>query len=132
MTMTDPVADMLTRIRNGLGSKKAFVEMPSSALKVEIAKLLKDEGYILNFKTLEDNKQGILRVDLKYSPEGAPVIEGIKRESRPGRRLYVGKEKIKPVLGGLGINILSTSKGVLTDKQARREGVGGEILCSVW
>lgn len=132
MTMTDPVADMLTRIRNGLASKKAFVEMPSSALKVEIAKLLKDEGYVLNFKTLEDNKQGILRVDLKYSPEGAPVIEGIKRESRPGRRLYVGKEDIKPVLGGLGINILSTSKGVLTDKQARREGVGGEILCSVW
>lgn len=132
MTMTDPVADLLTRIRNGLGSKKVFVEMPSSALKVEIVKLLKDEGYILNFKTLEDNKQGILRVDLKYSPEGAPVIEGIKRESRPGRRLYVGKEEIKPVLGGLGINILSTSKGVLTDKQARREGVGGEILCSVW
>lgn len=132
MTMTDPVADMLTRIRNGLGSKKAFVEMPSSALKVEIAKLLKDEGYILNFKTLEDNKQGILRVDLKYSPEGAPVIEGIKRESRPGRRLYVGKDEIKPVLGGLGVNILSTSKGVLTDKQARREGVGGEVLCSVW
>ncbi len=132
MTMTDPVADLLTRIRNGLGSKKVFVEMPSSALKVEIVKLLKDEGYILNFKTLEDNKQGILRVDLKYSPEGAPVIEGIKRESRPGRRLYVGKEEIKPVLGGLGVNILSTSKGVLTDKQARREGVGGEILCSVW
>ncbi len=132
MTMTDPVADMLTRIRNGLSSKKAFVEMPSSALKVEIAKLLKDEGYILNFKTLEDNKQGILRVDLKYSPEGAPVIEGIKRESRPGRRLYVGKDEIKPVLGGLGVNILSTSKGVLTDKQARREGVGGEVLCSVW
>jgi small subunit ribosomal protein S8 len=130
--MTDPVADLLTRIRNGLGSKKVFVEMPSSALKVEIVKLLKDEGYILNFKTLEDNKQGILRVDLKYSPEGAPVIEGIKRESRPGRRLYVGKEEIKPVLGGLGVNILSTSKGVLTDKQARREGVGGEILCSVW
>ncbi len=132
MTMTDPVADMLTRIRNGLSSKKAYVEMPSSALKVEIAKLLKDEGYILNFKTLEDNKQGILRVDLKYSPEGAPVIEGIKRESRPGRRVYVGKDEIKPVLGGLGVNILSTSKGVLTDKQARREGVGGEILCSVW
>ena len=132
MTMTDPVADMLNRIRNGLSSKKAFVEMPSSALKVEIAKLLKDEGYILNFKTLEDNKQGILRVDLKYSPEGAPVIEGIKRESRPGRRVYVGKDDIKPVLGGLGVNILSTSKGVLTDKQARREGVGGEILCSVW
>ncbi len=132
MTMTDPVADMLTRIRNGLSSKKAFVEMPSSALKVEIAKLLKDEGYILNFKTLEDNKQGILRVDLKYSPEGAPVIEGIKRESRPGRRVYVGKDDIKPVLGGLGVNILSTSRGVITDKQARREGVGGEILCSVW
>jgi small subunit ribosomal protein S8 len=132
MTMTDPVADMLTRIRNGLSSKKAFVEMPSSALKVEIAKLLKDEGYILNFKTLEDNKQGVLRVDLKYSPEGAPVIEGIKRESRPGRRVYVGKDDIKPVLGGLGVNILSTSRGVITDKQARREGVGGEILCSVW
>jgi small subunit ribosomal protein S8 len=132
MTMTDPVADMLTRIRNGLSSKKTFVEMPSSSLKVEIAKILKEEGYVMNFKVAEDTKQGLLRVDLKYTPEGAPVIEGIRRESKPGRRHYVASDGIKPVLGGLGVAIVSTSKGVMTDRQARAEGVGGELLCTVW
>jgi small subunit ribosomal protein S8 len=132
MTMTDPIADFLTRIRNGLSSRKAYVEMPSSNLKVEVAKLLKEEGYVLNFKVTEDSKQGILRVDLKYTNEGRPVIAGIERASRPGRRLYMGRDEIKPVLGGLGISILSTSRGVLTDKAARREGVGGELLCRVW
>ncbi|MGC8723531.1 MAG: 30S ribosomal protein S8 [Acidobacteriota bacterium] len=132
MTMTDPIADFLTRIRNGLSSRKAYVEMPSSNLKVEVAKLLKEEGYVLNFKVTEDAKQGILRVDLKYTNEGRPVIAGIERASRPGRRLYMRRDDVKPVLGGLGISILSTSHGVLTDKAARREGVGGELLCRVW
>ncbi len=132
MTMTDPVADMLTRIRNGLSSKKAFVDMPSSSLKVEVAKILKEEGYVLNFKVSEDSKQGVLRIDLKYTPEGLPVIDGIQRESSPGRRLYVGKDDVKPVMNGLGIHIISTSMGVVTDKKARREGIGGEVLCRVW
>jgi small subunit ribosomal protein S8 len=132
MSMTDPIADLLTRIRNGLGAKKSFVELPSSSLKVEVAKILKEEGYILNFKVTEDGKQGILRLDLKYSSDGRPVIEGLRRESSPGRRVYLGRDDIRPVLGGLGTGILTTSRGVLTDKQARREGVGGELLCTVW
>lgn len=132
MSMTDPIADFLTRIRNGLKSRRAYVEVPSSALKVEIAKILKEEGYILNFKMAEDDKQGVLRVDLKYTAEGRPVIDGLKRESRPGRRVYLGKEDIKPVLGGLGVAILSTPRGVVTDRAAKREGVGGELLCTVW
>ncbi len=132
MSMTDPVADLLTRIRNGLSSKKPTVDVPSSKLKVEIAKILKEEGYILNFKVTEDNVQGTLKVDLKYQADGRPAIDGIQRASRPGRRIYWGKEDIKPVLAGLGIAILSTSRGLMTDKVARREGVGGEILCRVW
>ncbi|MEW6759074.1 MAG: 30S ribosomal protein S8 [Acidobacteriota bacterium] len=132
MSMTDPIADLLTRIRNGLRAKKSFVELPSSSLKVEVAKILKEEGYILDLKVTEDGKQGILRLDLKYSSDGRPVIEGLRRESSPGRRVYVGRDDIRPVLGGLGTGILTTSRGVLTDKQARREGVGGELLCTVW
>ena len=132
MSMTDPVADLLTRIRNGLGAKKPFVEIPSSKLKVEIAKVLKEEGYVLNFKVTEDAKQGILRIDLKYASDGRPAIDGLKRESKPGRRKYVASEDVKPVLGGLGIGIVSTSRGLMTDKVARREGVGGELLCTVW
>jgi len=132
MSMTDPIADLLTRVRNGLRSEKVYVEVPSSALKVELAKILKEEGYILNFKMTEDGKQGILRVDLKYSADGTPTIEGLRRASRPGRRVYLGKDDIKPVLGGLGVAILSTPRGVVTDKTARREGVGGELLCTVW
>jgi len=132
MSMTDPIADLLTRIRNGLKARKPFVEIPSSRLKVEVAKILKEEGYILNFKVTEDGKHGILRLDLKYTAEGRPAIEGLRRESSPGRRVYVSKDEIRPVLGGLGVGILTTSRGVLTDKQARREGVGGELLCTVW
>lgn len=132
MNITDPVADLLTRIRNGLSSQKAFIEVPSSKLKVEIAKLLKEEGYILNFKVTEDSKQGVLTVDLKYSTDGRPAIDGIRRASKPSRRVYAGKDEVKPVLGGLGVAILSTSRGLMTDKVARREGVGGEILCRVW
>ena len=132
MSMTDPVADLLTRIRNGLSSKKAFVDAPSSKLKVEIAKILKEEGYILNFKVTEDSQQGTLQVDLKYTPDGRPAIDGIRRASKPSRRVYARKDEIKPVLNGLGVAILSTSRGLMTDKAARREGVGGEILCRVW
>jgi len=132
MSMTDPISDFLTCLRNGLRSEKAYVEVPSSSLKVEIAKILKEEGYVLNYKMTEDGKQGILRVDLKYSSDGSPTIEGIRRASRPGRRVYLAKDKIKPVLGGLGVAILSTPRGVVSDKTARREGIGGELLCTVW
>ena len=132
MSMTDPLADLLTRIRNGISSKKHFVEMPSSNLKVEIVKILKDEGYITNFKVMEDNKQGILRVDLKYDEEGAAAITDLQRVSRPGLRKYCGYRDIKPILGGLGISILSTSNGLMTDRAARKECAGGEVLCTVW
>jgi small subunit ribosomal protein S8 len=132
MGMTDPVADMLTRIRNGSGAKFAKVDIPSSKLKVQIARILKDEGYIKNFKVMKDNRQGILRIYLKYDDKNQEIIQRVYRVSRPSRRVYTGKEAIPKVLNGLGISILSTSKGVLTDREARRLGVGGEILCSLW
>jgi small subunit ribosomal protein S8 len=132
MGMTDPVADMLTRIRNGSGAKFAKVDIPSSKLKVQIARILKDEGYIKNFKVMKDNRQGILRVYLKYDDKNQEIIQRVFRISRPSRRVYAGKEAIPKVLNGLGISILSTSKGVLTDREARKMGVGGEILCSIW
>lgn len=132
MSMTDPVADLLTRIRNGLSSKKAAVELPASKLKLEIVKILKEEGYISNFKVTEDGPQGVLRVDLRYGSDGRPIITGIQRVSKPGLRVYVGSEGIKPVLGGLGVAILSTSRGLMTDLNARKDRVGGEILCKVW
>jgi small subunit ribosomal protein S8 len=134
MSMTDPIADMLTRIRNGITSHHDRVEMPSSKLKVEVAKILKSEGFISNFKvTQEDGKpQASLRIYLKYSDNGEPVIHGIERVSRPGRRVYRGKEEIPKVLGGLGLAIVSTSRGVLSGDEAARTGVGGEVLCQVW
>jgi len=134
MSMTDPIADMLTRIRNGIQSRHDRVEMPSSKLKVEVAKILKSEGFISNYKVVqEDGKpQASLRVYLKYSEDGEPVIHGIERISRPGRRVYRGKEEIPKVLGGLGLAIVSTSKGVLSGVEAMRTGVGGEVLCQVW
>ncbi|HYI07548.1 MAG TPA: 30S ribosomal protein S8 [Thermoanaerobaculia bacterium] len=134
MSMTDPIADMLTRIRNGIQSRHDRVEMPHSKLKVEVAKILKSEGFISNYKVVqEDGKpQGSLRVYLKYSDNGEPVIHGIERISRPGRRVYRGKEEIPQVLGGLGLAIVSTSKGVLSGAEATRTGVGGEVLCQVW
>ena len=134
MSMTDPIADMLTRIRNGITSRHERVEMPTSKLKVEVAKILKSEGFISNYKVVaEDGKpQGMLRVYLKYSDDGEPVIHGIERISRPGRRVYRGKEEIPQVLGGLGLAIVSTSKGVLSGSEAARTGVGGEVLCQVW
>ena len=134
MSMTDPIADMLTRIRNGITSHHERVEMPSSKLKVEVAQILKSEGFISNYKVVqEDGKpQASLRVYLKYSEDGEPVIHGIERISRPGRRVYRGKEEIPQVLGGLGLAIVSTSKGVLSGAEAARTGVGGEVLCQVW
>ena len=134
MSMTDPIADMLTRIRNGITSRHDRIELPTSKLKVEVARILKSEGFIANFKEVsEDGKpQGTLRVYLKYSEDGEPVIHGIERVSRPGRRVYRGKEEIPAVLGGLGLAIVSTSKGVLSGTEAARQGVGGEVLCQVW
>jgi small subunit ribosomal protein S8 len=132
MNMTDPVADMIARIRNGVRAKLPKVDVPSSKLKVEIARILKDEGYISNFKVVEDDKQGVLRVFLKYGPGMERVITDVQRVSKPGCRIYCGKDQIPRVYGGLGINILSTSRGLMTGRSAAREGVGGEILVNVW
>ncbi|MBW2408515.1 MAG: 30S ribosomal protein S8 [Deltaproteobacteria bacterium] len=132
MTLSDPIADMLTRIRNAIKAKFNSVDIPGSKLKVEIAKILKDEGYIRNYKFLKDGKQGILRVYLRYGNGQADVVYGLKRISKPSRRVYVKSKDVKPVLNGMGISILSTSKGVMTDKRARKENVGGEILCNIW
>jgi small subunit ribosomal protein S8 len=132
MNMTDPVADMITRIRNGVRAKVPRVDIPHSKLKTEIARILKDEGYIANYKVLEDQKQGMLRVFLKYGPGMERVITDLQRVSRPGCRIYCGKGEIPRVYGGLGINILSTSRGLMTGRSAAREGVGGEILVNVW
>lgn len=132
MVLTDPIADMLTRIRNALRAEKEEVTIPASKLKLEIARILRKEGYINDFQYIEDGKQGLLKIYLKYTPEGEPVISGLKKVSKPGGRIYVPKDKIPRVLNGLGIAILSTSKGVLTDREARRLGVGGELLCFIW
>mgnify|MGYP005841591835 CR=1 FL=1 len=130
--MTDPIADMLTRIRNGLSARKNSVEVPSSKMKIEICKILKEEGYIQNFKETDNEKQGILTIDLKYLPSGKSCIDGIEKISRPGRRLYKGKDELEPVLNGLGVAIISTSKGIMTDREAREKNVGGEIVLKVW
>jgi small subunit ribosomal protein S8 len=132
MAMTDPVADFLTRIRNGQKARFDKVDIPASKMKTSLARILKEEGYIKNFKLLKDNKQGIIRIHLKYGDNREAVIMGLKRVSRPGCRVYVGHGDIPKVLNGLGVNILSTSKGIMTDHQARKEHVGGELLCSIW
>jgi small subunit ribosomal protein S8 len=133
MSMTDPIADMLTRIRNGIVSHHDRIELPVSKLKVEIARILKSEGFIRNFSISEKEKpQGVLRIDLKYSEDGEPVIHGIERISRPGRRVYRNKQEIPRVLGGLGLAIVSTSRGVLSGHDAVKSGVGGEVLCQIW
>jgi len=132
MNMTDPIADMLTRIRNGVRARLLKVDVPSSRLKGEIARILKNEGYIANFRVVEDPRQGSIRVFLKYGPGRERVITDLQRVSRPGCRIYCGKGEIPRVYGGLGINILSTSHGVMTGREAARTGVGGEILCNVW
>jgi small subunit ribosomal protein S8 len=129
--LTDPIADMLTRIRNAVHIRAEKVDIPISKMKLEIAKILKEEGFIRAYKILKDRKQGILRIILKYV-DNESVISGLKRISKPGRRVYSGKGEITRVMGGLGIAILTTSRGVLSDKICRRDGVGGEILCYVW
>jgi small subunit ribosomal protein S8 len=132
MSMTDPIADMITRIRNGVRAKLARVDVPGSKLKSEIARILKDEGFVQSFKVIEDSKQNVIRVFLRYGPGMERAITDLQRVSRPGCRIYCGKDEIPKVYGGLGINILSTSRGVMTGKRAAREGLGGEILCNVW
>jgi len=130
--MTDPVADMLTRIRNGMRARHAKVDIPASNLKTELARILTEEGYVQNYKRIADDKQGILRVFLRRATDGLEIIVGISRVSKPGRRVYVAKDAIPKVQGGLGINIVSTSRGLMTGRQAVRDGLGGEILCNVW
>jgi small subunit ribosomal protein S8 len=129
---SDPIADLLTRIRNASNAEHEKVDIPSSRLKVRIAELLKDEGFIKNFRVLEDKKQGVLRVYLKYGPGNERMISGLVRVSTPGRRVYVGHDKIPSILGGMGVALVSTSRGVVTDRDARNQKVGGEILAYVW
>jgi len=136
--MTDPISDMLTRIRNGVSAKHVRVDMPASKLKAEIARILQDEGYIQGFKLLDDAAEKTtaatktLRLFLKYGPHGEKVITGIQRVSRPGRRVYFGRDDVPHVLGGLGTSILTTSRGVMTGRNAVKAGVGGEVLCNIW
>jgi len=129
--ITDPIADMLTRIRNGIRARHQRVEMPSSRLKVEVARVLKEEGFISNFKLGEEGKKKALRIFLRYGPDGQSAIASLDRVSKPGHRVYVGAREIPRVLGGLGVSILTTPRGVMTGKSARKVGVGGEILCSI-
>ena len=132
MVMTDPIADYLTRIRNANSVNHDKVEIPASRLKKTMTQILKDEGMIKDFEYIEDGKQGVIRVHLKYGPNKQKVITGLKRISRPGLRVYAKKDEVPRILGGLGIAIISTSQGVMTDKQARKRGLGGEVLCYVW
>jgi small subunit ribosomal protein S8 len=132
MNMTDPIADMITRIRNGVRARLPKIDVPASRLKVEIARILRDEGYVANYRLVEDGRQGAIRIFLKYGPGWERVITDVQRVSKPGCRIYCGKDEIPRVYGGLGINILSTSRGVMTGRQAAKTGVGGEILCNVW
>ncbi len=132
MTMTDPIADMLTRIRNANVVKHETVDVPASNIKKELARILLEEGFVRGYDVIEDGKQGIIRIQLKYGQTGERVISGLKRISKPGMRVYAAKHEIPRVLNGLGISVISTSKGILTDKQARKENVGGEVICYVW
>lgn len=132
MAVTDPIADMLTRIRNANTVNHDRVEIPGSKIKKAVAQILKDEGFIKDFEWVADDKQGVLRVYLKYGPQKCKVISGLRRISKPGLRVYAGKGEVPRVLGGLGVAILSTSKGIMTDRQARAAGVGGEVLCYIW
>jgi small subunit ribosomal protein S8 len=132
MVMTDPIADMLTRIRNANSVYHEKVEIPSSKIKQSVAQILKEEGFIKDFELITDDKQGVLRVSLKYGANREKVITGIKRISKPGLRVYAKKDQLPRVLGGLGIAVISTSKGIMTDKQARKEALGGEVIAYVW
>jgi small subunit ribosomal protein S8 len=130
--VTDPIADMLTRIRNANMARHERVDIPASKMKLEITKILKDKGFIKAYKVLKDNRQNIIRISLKYTNNNERVITGLKRISKPGRRVYVGRDDIPLVMGGYGVAILSTSKGVLPDDVCRKEGIGGELICYIW
>ena len=130
--MTDPIADMLTRIRNSNNAKHNTVDIPASNIKKQLAEILLDEGFVKSYDIIDDGKQGIIRMDLKYGQNSEKIISGIKRISKPGLRVYAKKDEVPRVLGGLGIAILSTSNGVMTDKDARKNGVGGEVVCYIW
>ncbi|MCJ7580650.1 MAG: 30S ribosomal protein S8 [Candidatus Aminicenantes bacterium] len=132
MTQTDPIADLLTRVRNATLAKHRDVSIPLSSMKVEIAKVMKDEGYISNFKVIGDNKQGTLKINLKYTNDNQSVISGLKRVSKPGCRIYCKKDSVPKVLDGLGILIVSTSSGIATGKKCEDLGIGGEVLCQIW
>jgi small subunit ribosomal protein S8 len=132
MSMTDPIADMLTRIRNAGTAGFDKVDIPASRMKIGLARIFKEEGFIKNYKVIKDNRQGILRVYLKVDEHQKPMIQGIRRVSRPGRRVYAGCEELPRVQGGLGVAVISTSRGVLSDRQARKIKVGGEVLCEIW
>ncbi len=132
MITTDPIADMLTRIRNANSAKHESVDVPASNMKKQIAQILVDEGYIKSFNVIDDGKQGVLKVFLKYGPNKSKVLQGIKRVSKPGLRIYVGRDELPQVMKGLGVAIVSTSKGIMTDKKARKDNVGGEVLAFVW
>jgi len=132
MGMTDPIADMLTRIRNANLARLEKVDIPSSNLKLELARVLREEGYIKNFKLLKDRKQGIVRIYMKYANDDMRTITGLKRVSRPGARVYVAADEIPRVMGGLGVAVLSTSRGVMGDKESRTKNMGGEVLCYIW
>ena len=132
MNTTDPIADMLTRIRNANSSKFKTVDVPASNMKRSIADILFKEGYIKSYEEIQDNTQGVIRINLKYDEKGGRVISGLKRISKPGLRIYAAKDELPRVLNGLGIAIVSTSKGIMTDREARKEGVGGEVLAYVW
>jgi small subunit ribosomal protein S8 len=132
MNISDPVSDLLARLRNALSARHEKADIPSSRFKVELARILKDEGYIKNFKVMDDRGGSLLRLYLKYDDTGNPVIHGLARSSKPGRRLYAGKNELPEVLGGLGVAIVSTSQGLLTGNDAKKRGVGGEVVCTVW
>ncbi len=132
MTMTDPIADMLTRIRNANTVGHATVDVPASNMKKAIAGILKEEGYISDFEIIDDNKQGVIRITMKYGADKERVISGLKKISKPGLKVYAKKNEVPKVLGGLGVAIISTSNGIISDKKARQLGVGGEVICYVW
>ena len=132
MSISDPVADFLTCVRNAIRAKHRKVDVPASGMKAELSKVLLRERYINNFKLIEDSRQGMLRLYLKYTASDEPVISGLKRISKPGRRVYVGKDRIPRVMAGLGTSIVSTSRGLMTDREAREAGLGGELVCQVW
>ena len=132
MVMTDPIADMLTRIRNANSARHSSVLVPASSIKRAIAQIMVDEGYIQEFKVTEDGKQGLIEITLKFDKDESKVISGLKRISKPGLRIYAGKDEIPKVLNGLGVAIISTSKGIMTDRNARKSSVGGEVLCYIW